>query len=377
MAGGKGELLHFICAKTYQPLCEPRRVNGRIKTIESISQVSHSELGDYCLSFGTAVTVGQNMAQIFDMSSFEPSMEITRKRTVRCLRYHPTLPILAIGDGSNEIVVVDLVGERRVASFTVEGRVNSIDFSPAGDFMAVGSDACTFTIHEVTTFKVLQEIPAKGFATSVAFSGTSGQYLAIGHADGETDIIQLGPLLSVDFVPLGPVIHEIPEWALDQSIYRSPEGPSFLQRCMYEGSKQSLMCAAKILKEAPSTVLTFDRSSGIGCFETAVQLRKPNIMQLILTTLVDGTLETKNGWSSSVMTTTMPIDGFLTLRDLILHHPPGFATDVLRTMTFIKVPFVAPIKVRSAELKVSYGSHISLTPINFRMSLNFPICFNI
>ncbi len=96
----------------------------------------------------------------------------------------------------------------------------------------------------------------------------------------------------------------------------------------------------------------FIQNQGVGCFETAVQLRKPNIMQLILTTLVDGTLETQNELSRSLLTTTMPIDGFLTLRDLILHHPPGYATDILRSMTFIKVPFVSPIRIRADEIKV-------------------------
>jgi len=357
IAGGKGEMLHFICTKTYKPLHEPMKTGGRVKTIDSLSQAAQSDLGDFSTSIGLAITVGQNMAQIFDMNTYESSMEITRKRTVRCLRYHPTLPILAVGDGSNEIVIVDLVAERRVASFSVGGRVNSIDFSPAGDFMAVGSDACTFTIHETTSFKVVQEIPAKGFAMSVAFSGTSGQYLAIAHADGETDIIHLGPLLSIDCISPGVGVHELPEWALHEAIYRSPQGPPFLQRCMFEGSKESLVCAAKILKEFPNAVLTFDRTSGVGCFEFAVQLRKPNIMQLIMTTLVDGTLDSQNELSSSLLTTSMPIDGFLTLRDLILHHPPGFATDILRSMTFIKVPFVVPIKVRSEDIKECGSSH--------------------
>lgn len=252
------------------------------------------------------------------------------------------------------MIIIDLVGERRVAALIVDGRVNSIDFSPAGDFIVVGSDACTFTIHEIATFKVVQEIPAKGFAMSVAFSGISGQYLAIGHAEGETDILQMGPLLSTDYINLGPGFQELPPWAFNESIYRSPQGPSFLQRCMLEGSKESLISAAKVLKSAPSTVLTFDRTTGVGCFETAVQLRKPNIMQLILTTLVDGTLDTQNELSSSLLTTTMPVDGFLTLKDLIVHHPPGFATDILRHMTFIKVPFVTPIRVRSDEIKVSF-----------------------
>lgn len=261
MAGGKGASLHFINANTYQPVCAPKKTWGRINTIDSLSQQAQSELGNTSLLFGTAIAMGQNVAQIFDMNSFEAVMEITRKRTVRCLRYHPSLPILAIGDGSNEIIVVDLVEERRIASFSVDGRVNSIDFSPLGDFIAVGSDACNFTIHEITTFRVVQIIPAKGFAMSVSFSGASGKYLAVGHADGETDIIQLGPLLATEYISLAGV-QDLPSWALNEAIYRSPQGPSFLQRCMFEGSKESLVSAARVLKRAPDTVLTFDRTTG-------------------------------------------------------------------------------------------------------------------
>lgn len=262
MAGGKGALLHFISSKTYQSLSEPKKVGGRIKTIESLSQQAHSNIGEYAYNFGAAISFGQNIAQIIDMKLYEATMEITRKRTVRCVTYHPTLPLLAIGDGSNEVIIVDLVGERKVATFAVNGRVNSIHFSPAGDFIAVGSDACSFTIHEINTFKVVQEIPAKGFAMSIAFSGSSGQYLALAHADGETDIIQLGPLLAIDYMALGATVQDLPAWALHESIYRSPQGPSFLQRCMYDGNKESLVSAAIILKTAPNTVLTFDRATG-------------------------------------------------------------------------------------------------------------------
>ena len=79
-----------------------------------------------------------------------------------------------------------------------------------------------------------------------------------------------------------------------------------------------------------------------------------------MTTLVDGTLDTQNQLSSSLLTTTMPIDGFLTLRELILHHPPGYATDIMRSMTFVKVPFAAPIRVRSDEIKVRDNGKASL-----------------
>lgn len=261
MAGGKGALLYFIDGNNYQPLCKPKKTGGRINSIATLCERAQLDLGDYSLTFSTAITMGQNYVEVYDMSSYNVAMKITRKRAVRCISYHPSLPIMAIGDGSNEIIIVDLVGERRIASFFVNGRVNTIEFSPFGDFIVVGSDDCIFTIHEVTTFKVIQEIPAKGFAMSVAFSGTSGQYLALGHANGETDIIQLGPLLSIDYISLTD-LHALPSWAFEEAIYRSPQGPSFLQRCMFEGSKESLMCAAMVLKQAPNSVLTFDRTTG-------------------------------------------------------------------------------------------------------------------
>lgn len=333
--------LYAISSSTYRPICAPVPTGGRIRGIDCLSHVVHSELEGDATSISIALVTGQSFAGIYDSKTLERTMDISRKRTVRCLCYHPSLPVLAIGDGGNNIIIVDLFGERKIAAFSVEGRVNSIDFSPAGDFIAVGSDNCTFTIHETITFKVVQEIPVKGFATSVAFSGISGQYMAIAHADGKTEIFKLGPLLSVELVSLKnkSALSELPEWAYRETVYRSPEGMSFLQRCILEGSQESLMHAATVLNNSPEAMLTFNRLTGVGCFEAAVELRKPNVMKLIMNTVVDGTLEGKSQLSNSMMTTTMPIDGLLTLTNMIEHHPPEFATEILAKMTFIKVPF--------------------------------------
>lgn len=341
VCGGREMKLHMLDTISFKKHSEPIEVGGRIWMIDSLSQVAYDEIGEYSSSFCMSITTGRNSCSILDLDTGSISMEITRKRTVRCQKYHPTLPVLAIGDGSSEVMIVDLVGERKLFSFMVDGRVNTIAFSPAGDFIAVGTDEGTFTIHDTRLFKCVQEIRCTSMAMSIEFSGSSAQYLAISHANGDVKIIKLGPLLSIDYVPLYGTL-EFPSWAKDEIMYRSPEGPSLLQRCMLDGSKESLLCAEGILDYAPESVLTFDRTTGVGCFETAVELRKPNIMKLILTPVVDGSLDSRSAWSSSLLTTTIPIDGFLTLRDLILNHPSRYATDILNKMTFMKVPFAPP-----------------------------------
>jgi len=363
LAGGRGMNLHIISNSTYLPVCKPIPTGGRIRLIDCLSHVVHSQI-DGMSSVSIAVVTGQSFAGIYDSKTLEPTMEISRKRTVRCLCYHPSLPVLAIGDGGNNIVIVDLLGERKIAAFSVGGRVNSIDFSPAGDFIAVGSDDCTFTIHETVTFRVVQEIPAKGFAVSVSFSGISGQYVAVAHADGQTEIFKLGPLLSVELVSLEKksALSELPEWAYKETVYRSPDGMSFLQRCIRNGSQESLRHAATILNKSPEAMLTFNRLTGMGCFESAVTLKKPNVMKLIMNTVVDGTLEGKSQLSNSMMTTTMPNDGLLTLTNMIEHHPPEFATEILSKMTFIKVPFSGPRLCTMTGENVECGSSVFTDP---------------
>ncbi len=339
--GGRETKLHLIDASSIQERCTPLDIGSRVWMIDSLSEKAYNETGEYATSFALAISTGRNVCSVLDLETNEISMEITRKRTVRCQTYHPSLPVLAIGDGSNEVIIVDLIGERKLASFFVDGRVNCIAFSPSGDYVAIGTDEGTITIHDTTNFKCVQEIKSPGKAMGVEFSGSSGQYLALAYANGDVKIVKLGPLLSIDYTRLENVL-DLPDWAKQEVIYRSPEGPSFLQRCMLNGSKDSLMCAGSILEEAPESVLTFDRTTGVGCFETAVDLGKPNIMTLILTPVVDGTLDSRSAWSSSLLTTTMPMDGYLTLRELILNHPPGHSTEILSKMTFMKVPFADP-----------------------------------
>jgi len=341
VVGGRGMNLHHLNTTNFQLMCEPIPISGRIWMVDSLSPLALTNVGEHASSFGLAVTYGKNTATVFDLNSNQIALEITRPRTVRCLKYHPTLPVLAIGDGSNEVIILDLVGERKLASFFVQGRVNAIAFSTLGDYIAVGSDACFCTIHDTTTFRCIQEIQTKSKIMGVEFSGYGCQFLAINLAEGSVQIIKLGPLLSIDHTPLNRIL-DLPYWAAQEIIYRSPEGPSYLQRCILDGSKQSIICAESVLRQCPESVLTFNRTTGVGCFETAVELRNPNIMRLIISPVMDGTLDTSSAWSSSLLTTSMPVDAYLTLRDLIINHPPGFATDTIRKMTFVKVPFAKP-----------------------------------
>ena len=98
-------------------------------------------------NIGMAIGTADGLVIVFS-NSFEPCLQASRSRSVRCVKYHPTLPILAIGDGHNIITLVDLVQGKKYAEFNVEGRVNAIDFSPLGDFIAIASDSGHFSIHD-------------------------------------------------------------------------------------------------------------------------------------------------------------------------------------------------------------------------------------
>ena len=57
-------------------------------------------------------------------------------------------------------------------------------------------------------------------------------------------------------------VQDLPTWALHESINRSPQDPSFLQRyIMYDDDNESLISAIIIL--APGTIITFNRATGV------------------------------------------------------------------------------------------------------------------
>ena len=100
------------------------------------------------MSLAMAVGSGDYVATVVDMEGYHPVLRVMRSRAVRCVAYHPALPYLALGDGGNSVSIIDLLGEELVTEVSLEARVNTLAFSPLGDFLVVGTDDCSFTMHE-------------------------------------------------------------------------------------------------------------------------------------------------------------------------------------------------------------------------------------
>ena len=109
------------------------------------------------MSLAMAVGSGDYVATVVDMEGYHPVLRVMRSRAVRCVAYHPALPYLALGDGGNSVSIIDLLGEELVTEVSLEARVNTLAFSPLGDFLVVGTDDCSFTMHE-TQVRHAQEI---------------------------------------------------------------------------------------------------------------------------------------------------------------------------------------------------------------------------
>jgi hypothetical protein len=277
---------------------------------------------------------------------------------VRCLSYHPLLPLLALGDSGNTVSIVDLFGEETSHELNVAGRVNAVAFSPVGDLLVIGTDEGLFTFHETSSFRIVQEIKVNGFALSAAFSGSSGQHIALGSGNDGYTMVRLGPFLGTDLIPLGSTggVDHLPAWAFNEALYRSGDGPSLVQRNMIEGSQDSLRRAAAILQDRPDPIYAFDRSTGDGCFQTALQLKKPNLLKLVMITLVDGTLETDSNGRRTILTTDMPDLGLDTLKHIIASFPSQYIVEILAEMTYIKVPFTEPREISTTHVKESGSS---------------------
>jgi WD40 repeat protein len=123
-------------------------LEGRIWDIGFIKHLQNNADGGMDLSCGIAVACGDYKAIFYDTNAMQPTLEVIRPRTVRCLNYHPNLPLLATGDGSGLVAIVDYLAEDTIAEFEVGGRVNVLEFSPKGDYLLIGTDGCHFTLHE-------------------------------------------------------------------------------------------------------------------------------------------------------------------------------------------------------------------------------------
>jgi hypothetical protein len=352
--GGKDKLLHIFSSSDMKRKIQPMDLGARIWDINFMPQaVSHA-------SSYIAVALGDYTTVLLD-ESFEPTLKVARSRTMRCLKYHPTLPLLAMGDGAGTVAIVNYEIQEVVHELEIGGRVNVVDFSPIGDYLVVGTDDCHFTIHETLEYRCVQEVDCEGFALSADFS-PDGLHLAIGSAN-ESAMVRLGPFLGIDLVPMPwkGVAKGLPSWARNEVLYRSGYGPSFVQRLMGKGGTDSLQQVAAILQEHPDAVYAFDRETGHSCFNTALMLKKPNLLKLVVTTLVDGTLDSSKDGQRSLLTTRIPEQGRISLTYLIKQYPSDFVVDIFNEMTFMKVPFAVPHAIES-QYHLERGSDSYLDP---------------
>ena len=332
--GGKNKLLHVFekAENGLKSKIEPVVLGGRVWDVHFRPPMTPIS------SFQVAVALGDYTTVLLN-EKFEPSLQVPRSRTCRCVAFHPTEPLLATGDGANLVAIVDMIEEEVTHEIDAGGRVNTISFSPVGDFLIVGSDDSCFRLYETSTYLCVQEVPSEGFALTASFS-PNGHYLALGGASESYSIIRLGPFLSLDLIPLTSkdgIENILPNWALTEALYRSGDGPSFLQRHMLAGGAENLRRVAATLRDHPTSIHTFNRSTSEGFFETVLALKRPNLLKLAVSVLVDGTLDMEG--ESNLLTTDLPDRGKEILVDITSNYPPEFVVETLRTMVFVKVPF--------------------------------------
>lgn len=151
--GGRGKVVHIFNSDTFENVTDPIDIDGRVWGIEfrqpgsSLVAVNDTASTNPSAAPQLAIASGADVAIIFD-DAFKPCLHIHRPRTARTLCYHPILPLVAIGDGSGYVAVVDVEHEDTVKEFRAGSRVNSLDYSPKGDFLIVGTDECLFTLYE-------------------------------------------------------------------------------------------------------------------------------------------------------------------------------------------------------------------------------------
>jgi WD40 repeat protein len=352
--GGRAKLLHVFTTNDLKRRVEPIVFGGRIWDIDFVPK-KLARSSPTVSSPLMAIALGDYTTTVLD-DSYEPVLQISRTLTCRCLKFHPSARVMAIGDGAGTVAVVDYDAGELLTELHAGGRVNDLDYSPGGDFLIVGTDDCRFSMYESSRYLLLQETSSNGFALSASFA-PSGRYLALGSESDNYKLIRLGPFLGVDLVPLTLEggVSDLPAWALKESLYRSGEGPSFLQRHMLRGGSDNLRRVSAILRDHPHAIYTFDRQTGEGCFDTALRLKKPGLVKLVVLSLVDGTLDPTSDKETNFLTTNIPQRVRETLADIVENYPPDYIVDIFNGMTFMKVPFTGPRVVESGD-RIECGS---------------------
>ena len=124
-------MLHMYSADTFEPISSPLKIEGRIWGIDFSKMPTSSTSPKVLKSPGNspsnshlAVATGADMAIVFD-PTFQPWLQVHRPRTARAIRFHPSLPVVAIGDGSGFVAIVDYEQEETLREFRVGSRVNT------------------------------------------------------------------------------------------------------------------------------------------------------------------------------------------------------------------------------------------------------------
>jgi Ion transport protein len=350
MVGGRKKLLHVFSDDGLERKISPVPVPGRIWDIDFVpSSVASTSALYVGVALGDYTTILLNQA-------FEPMLHISRPLTCRCLKFHPFCPLVAIGDGSGTVAVVDCADGEMIVELDVQDRATVVEFSPIGDFLLVGTDSCRFAMYETTNYHLLQEISCDGFALGASFS-PNGLYMALGSTHDCYKILRLGPILGTDLIPLtlDGGASNLPEDILQQTLFHSGDGPSLLQRHLVRGGPDNLRTVSALLHDHPKAVYTVNRLTGEGCFETVLRLQKPGMVKLFLVSLVDGTFISTNEMQTTFLTTPLAYLGREALTDIVKNYPSEFIVDIFKALTFMKVPFGHPRPVQNTD-KTECGS---------------------
>jgi hypothetical protein len=167
--------------------------------------------------------------------------------------------------------------------------------------------------------------------------------------------------MGINLVPLNLEggVEKLPSWAFNEVLFRSGNGPSYIQRHMRKGEQDNLQRVAKILQQNPEALYAFDRKENEGAFDTAILLRKPNLLKLAVQALVDGNLGLN---SDRILTSDIPQKALTTLEEMIDHYDPLLVVDILRDMAFVKVPFSKPMAIEAKDLQVSALLWMAIAP---------------
>ncbi|KAL7564175.1 hypothetical protein ACA910_021149 [Epithemia clementina (nom. ined.)] len=342
--GGKHRLLHLMDSSSLARAHESIKLEGRLWDIVFCPSDSIDDEDVYMiLALGDYTCIALN-------KSFEVVLRFLRPSTARCLAIHPrNHDLLVVGDGAGTVAVVNTKAAEVIHEIKAGGgRINALDFSPVGDYLVVGTDDGHFNMYLEGLYQFAQQIPCKGFAICARFS-PDGAHLALGSAGGSYAIVRLGPFLGIDLVPLNVPRGNagLPDWALAEVLYRSGYSESFLQRHIQAGHSDNIRRLSSILKEYPTAVFAFDRSNNETFFDTALRIRRPMILKLAITVLVDGTLEKRV--DSSILKTRLPQQARDALVDLIVNMMnPQLVTEILSSVIFVKVPYGQVRSVRHA-----------------------------